>query len=348
MINKSGDVVQGDGEMPAYYKMERAFSEGLIAVTPYDHEIFDLGGSDEWWDSEKWGYVDKNKKVIVPFKYDETKPFSQGLAGVKLNGKWGFVDKTGKEITQFIYNEVGDYADNGTVWVNNGAKEAVLDKNGKEIVPFKYDEVYPFSDGFAGVKLDGKWGYIALAGTPEAAGAAASQEPAPEIPDETPEPAPTAAPEQPASPAPAPAAKATAVPTAQKVFIDSKEVAFDAYNIDGANYVKLRDLAHSISGTEKQFDVSFDGGANAINLLTNTPYTAAGGEMAAGDGKNKDAALTTSVILKDGSEIQLTAYNIGGSNYFKLRDIGKTFNFSTAYDADKNAIMIDTSLPYAD
>jgi hypothetical protein len=50
----------------------------------------------------------------------------------------------------------------------------------------------------------------------------------------------------------------------------------------------------------------------------------------------------------NGAEIQLTAYNIGGNNYFKLRDIGKTFDFSTTYDDANKAIMIDTSLPYTD
>ncbi len=35
---------------------------------------------------------------VIPFKYDEAKSFSEGLALVKLNGKWGFIDKTGKEV----------------------------------------------------------------------------------------------------------------------------------------------------------------------------------------------------------------------------------------------------------
>ena len=50
----------------------------------------------------------------------------------------------------------------------------------------------------------------------------------------------------------------TAKPTASKVLVNGKEVAFDAYNISDNNYFKLRDIALQISGTEKQFEVQWD------------------------------------------------------------------------------------------
>ena len=41
----------------------------------------------------------------------------------------------------------------------------------------------------------------------------------------------------------------------------------------------------------------------------------------------------------DGQQIALTAYEIGGSNYVKLRDIGKAVDFGIAYDAAANAVI---------
>ena len=35
----------------------------------------------------------KTGKVVMPLKYDEAWPFSEGLAAVKLNGKWGFISR---------------------------------------------------------------------------------------------------------------------------------------------------------------------------------------------------------------------------------------------------------------
>ena len=48
----------------------------------------------------------------------------------------------------------------------------------------------------------------------------------------------------------------------------------------------------------------------------------------------------------DGQRISLTAYEIGGSNYVKLRDIGKVVNFGITYDAATNTVTIYPDKPY--
>ena len=72
-----------------------------------------------------------------------------------------------------------------------------------------------------------------------------------------------------------------ATPTAATVMVDGRVVAFDAYNIDGNNYFKLRDLAYTLNGTAKQFSVEWDGDNNAINLTGGKAYEPDGSEMAA-------------------------------------------------------------------
>ena len=147
---------------------------------------------------------------------------------------------------------------------------------------------------------------------------------------------------------PAAPAKADAKPTASKVLVNSAATSFEAYNINGNNYFKLRDIAKVVSGTEKQFDVEYNSEVKAINLLSGKAYTAVGGEMAAGDGMAKSAVLNTSKIYKDGKEITLTAYNINGNNYFKLRDLASAFNIGVTWDGATNTVGIDTSLEYTE
>jgi Cft2 family RNA processing exonuclease len=53
-------------------------------------------------------------------------------------------------------------------------------------------------------------------------------------------------------------------------------------------------------------------------------------------------AATSSKILLDGKEVKFTAYYIGGSTYFKLRDNGEAFGFGVDWDGTKNTIIIDT------
>jgi len=51
-------------------------------------------------------------------------------------------------------------------------------------------------------------------------------------------------------------------------------------------------------------------------------------------------------IYLDGQEVQMTAYNINGSNYVKLRDIGKAVGFNVYWDTAANGVQIDSDAPY--
>ncbi|MDR1573145.1 MAG: leucine-rich repeat domain-containing protein [Clostridiales Family XIII bacterium] len=140
---------------------------------------------------------------------------------------------------------------------------------------------------------------------------------------------------------------AAATPTVSTVLVNGRPVAFDAYNISDNNYFKLRDLASVLSGTEKQFEVGWDGAANAIALTSGAAYTPVGGEMAGKGAGDKTPVPTTSRITLDGKDISFTAYNIDGNNYFKLRDIGAAFDFGVDWDGARNTIAIDTGKGYA-
>ena len=138
----------------------------------------------------------------------------------------------------------------------------------------------------------------------------------------------------------------SAKPTASTVLVDGRNIAFDAYNINGNNYFKLRDLAHTLSGSAKEFAIDWDGASNAISIISAKPYTPVGGEMKSKGTQAKTATPTSSKISLDGKEIKVAAYNIEGNNYFKLRDIGAALNFGVDWDAAKNTIVIDTGKGY--
>lgn len=140
----------------------------------------------------------------------------------------------------------------------------------------------------------------------------------------------------------------TAGATSSAVLVNGKTVAFEAYNINDNNYFKLRDLAYALSGSEKQFDVWWDGSSNAIRLTSGKAYTAVGGELtASGNGQTPTATPSVSSVWLDGKKLSLKAYAIGGYNYFKLRDVGAAMNFGVDWDGSANTVSIDTSKNYA-
>ena len=137
-----------------------------------------------------------------------------------------------------------------------------------------------------------------------------------------------------------------AIPTSSRIYVDGRLIEFEAYTINGNNYFKLRDLATAVRGSEKNFEVTWDGAKNAINLISHHDYTSVGGELAKGDNKAKAAMVCSSTIYKDGDLINLSAYTINGNNYFKLRDITQAFNIGVTWERSTNSVIIDTSKDY--
>ena len=135
--------------------------------------------------------------------------------------------------------------------------------------------------------------------------------------------------------------------TTSTVYINGQQVVFEAYNIAGYNYFKLRDLAQAFNETEKKFNVVYTPETGVIALVPGIPYESVGGELNINRVKSdKKAIKTTSEIYNFGVICDFEAYNIDGYNFFKLRDIMKEFNIYVGYDEATGTITLDTSKGY--
>ena len=143
-----------------------------------------------------------------------------------------------------------------------------------------------------------------------------------------------------------PVVKKTALPTSSNVKIDGTDTEFEAYNIDGFNYFKLRDIACALSGSSKQFDTVWNSQNESITLDIGKEYNKAGGELTAGNGKTKDAYTSTAKVYVSGTELAAEAYNIDGMNYYKLRDVAKAIDFGISWNDELNSIGIFTVAGY--
>lgn len=60
--------------------------------------------------------------------------------------------------------------------------------------------------------------------------------------------------------------------------------------------------------------------------------------------KGYSSALeTTSKSILGDKEIKVTAYNIGGYNYFKLRELATVLNFSVEWEEGARCVLIETT-----
>lgn len=60
------------------------------------------------------------------------------------------------------------------------------------------------------------------------------------------------------------------------------------------------------------------------------------------------ASPSSQTIYVDGKKASLTAYSILGSNYVKLRDIGRAVDFGVVYDAATNTVYVESDQPYVE
>ena len=60
------------------------------------------------------------------------------------------------------------------------------------------------------------------------------------------------------------------------------------------------------------------------------------------------AQQSSQKIYVDGQQVQIEAYSINGTNYAKIRDLGRAVDFNVSYDDATNTVQIDSTAPYKD
>jgi hypothetical protein len=127
-------------------------------------------------DDGKWGYIDREFKIIIKPQFDQVLGFSEDLACVKIDGKWGFINREGIMVIEPQFDDLPDSFSEGLVRIakydkdinsfREGASISVrskfgfADREGNIIIEPQYRHATHFSEGLASVGDDGKNGYI--------------------------------------------------------------------------------------------------------------------------------------------------------------------------------------------
>ena len=142
------------------------------------------------------------------------------------------------------------------------------------------------------------------------------------------------------------------VPSAPKITVSKQSISVNgssytlaAYNINGNNFVKLRDLAALLMNTGKKFSLVFNDGTQTATMTMGGTYTKRGDELTALPAYKRYSASSQLFIL-DSTYIYPMAYNIDGTNYVMIRDMGSAMNFYVGYTASTKTIVINTSSNY--
>jgi hypothetical protein len=120
--------VNPDGEYPIRdaYRIAGPFAEGLAPVAPETsaHPPTPNSPGLRPFRTEdppnaapspdripKWGYIDLRGKVVIPVRFEEAAPFSNGRARVRLGGKYGFIDNSGTLKVPATYEDAQSFSE---------------------------------------------------------------------------------------------------------------------------------------------------------------------------------------------------------------------------------------------
>ena len=138
---------------------------------------------------EKWGFINKTGKLVIPYKYDDVDwYFENDRIQVELNSKQFYINKKDEylgevEDSDFVRKELSlddkrrrlylmnpgfdslsfpatGYRQDSIFWYKTKDKYGLADTTGLIITKPVFDYICYFSEGLAPVKINDKWGFI--------------------------------------------------------------------------------------------------------------------------------------------------------------------------------------------
>lgn len=188
-INRDGEIV-----IPYFLAYEAApFNNGLAAIEKHKRQTYFIdkqgnvvipqrdyrcyGVSEGFYivkskETSYYGLMDKNGTMVRPMEYsimgDETGYFNDGLLVVgeyikSANNKsflqCGYIATNGYLNIALQYDNARNFSE-GFAAVCTNKKWGFINKNRDMIIPCRYDRVQRFSEGLAAVCVNDKWGYV--------------------------------------------------------------------------------------------------------------------------------------------------------------------------------------------
>ena len=134
------------------YKWGLVDKAGKVTLLPYTQ--IKEGGEGKWIyrTDIKYGYLKDDGTQLTMPNFDIATRYSDGMAGVEVNGLWGYVDSLGSLAIAPKFPLVWDFKEGRARMINQDGF-GFIDSQGEYLIPPYYLEVRDFNEGLARVQI---------------------------------------------------------------------------------------------------------------------------------------------------------------------------------------------------
>jgi len=138
--------------------------KGTLVIQPQFDEAWDFSeGLAYVKTGTRRGIIDSRGKTVIDLQQvDFAGRFSEGLAPAQTGGaspRWGFIDRNGRLVINPQFDAVEDFQEGMAVVMVN-RKYGFIDKKGRAVVPPQFDKAFDFHEGLALVVTNNRFGFI--------------------------------------------------------------------------------------------------------------------------------------------------------------------------------------------
>ncbi|HSB26800.1 MAG TPA: WG repeat-containing protein [Pyrinomonadaceae bacterium] len=151
-IDNAGKLVIDYDRLPSSTRIVGEFHEGRAVIyldrdAPPGAPAYDVG------------FIDEAGNMVIPPRFYDARPFSEGLAYVFGPQFSGFIDLQGKPIIK-TDGHTRDFHEGLAAVASSEGPWGYIDHSGKVVIRQQYGLADDFSEGLAGVVVDRKFGFI--------------------------------------------------------------------------------------------------------------------------------------------------------------------------------------------
>lgn len=160
-LSEEKTAVKYDGK---YHYCDFYFNE---LFGSYDYAGAFNGGYAAVMNDDAWYLIDENgNPTCGPFeeiKVDEKSiAFKNGVLFAKKNGEYFLIDAEGNQVGDESWKDVDCFNSDQPAAVSDGNKWGFVNTSGELVTDYVYGSAKSFSNGFAAVSIQDKWGYIGI------------------------------------------------------------------------------------------------------------------------------------------------------------------------------------------